>query len=540
MLGARMPTLAETIDAFLAYTFRESPTAATFAGYPGHDSELPDLSAAAHAARDAADDEFAASFAAFDGLGPDEAIDRDLVLSELAGRRIVRDRASWRRLPDAYLGAGLMGCFSLFLRRPAPEAELAEAAAERLRGVSTLVDQMTENLDAELAAANLLRRGAGQARAGAAYARDLLPAEVGDGPARATVAEAGAGAAGAYERAAAWLDDLATRATGSFAVGEERYSRLLRDRELLGFDATGLRALGEAQVTELAEEMTAVAEKSFATTDFRAVLDRLAEDRPDDPDAMRAGYELATAEARAFLVERELVTFPEGERCDVLPSPVFQRPVLAVASYFSPPAFGDDLTGIFNVPYPPEGTTEEQLAQRLADNNFATMPTVSVHEVYPGHHWHFTRLQIDAAPLRRVLTTSYFVEGWALYVERMMLEEGFFTNPGHVLAHLDARLFRAARIVVDTGLHCFGMPFGEAVDYMRSVAGLTEAVATDEVTRYTAWPTQAASYLTGSLEIERIRRRWFDEDRGSLRAFHDRIAGTGGLPIALAERATLG
>jgi uncharacterized protein (DUF885 family) len=119
----------------------------------------------------------------------------------------------------------------------------------------------------------------------------------------------------------------------------------------------------------------------------------------------------------------------------------------------------------------------------------------------------------------------------------MMRERGFFTDPAHELAHLDARLFRAVRIVVDTGLHCGDMGFDEAVTMMRDDAGLTEPVARAEVTRYCAWPTQASAYLTGSVEIERLRERWIGEQRGDLRGFHDAICGSGALPIALAERA---
>jgi uncharacterized protein (DUF885 family) len=84
------------------------------------------------------------------------------------------------------------------------------------------------------------------------------------------------------------------------------------------------------------------------------------------------------------------------------------------------------------------------------------------------------------------------------------------------------------------------MTVDEAVAFMSTKATLTEPTARAEVGRYCAWPTQASSYLTGSLEIERIRERFFAERRGDLRAFHDAIAGSGGLPIALAERAVLG
>jgi uncharacterized protein (DUF885 family) len=83
------------------------------------------------------------------------------------------------------------------------------------------------------------------------------------------------------------------------------------------------------------------------------------------------------------------------------------------------------------------------------------------------------------------------------------------------------------------------MGFDDAVTYMSTKTGLTPATARVEVTRYCAWPTQAASYLTGSLEIEDIRREWFAAELGSLREFHDRIAGSGAMPLGLARRATL-
>jgi uncharacterized protein (DUF885 family) len=223
----------------------------------------------------------------------------------------------------------------------------------------------------------------------------------------------------------------------------------------------------------------------------------------------------------------------------VLPSPPFQRPVLAVASYFQPPAFKPSRVGVFNVPYPPEGTSEEDLAKRLADNGFHTVPTITAHEAYPGHHWHLTTM-LTAPPLRQLHRSAYFTEGWGLYAERLMREQGYFADARDELLHLSARIFRAARIVVDTALHSGDMTVDEAIVHMQERAGLTEPVARAEVHRYCAWPTQAASYLTGCLEIERLRARWQDEGRGDLRAFHDTIAATGGLPIALAERATFG
>jgi uncharacterized protein (DUF885 family) len=224
----------------------------------------------------------------------------------------------------------------------------------------------------------------------------------------------------------------------------------------------------------------------------------------------------------------------------VEPSPPFQRPVLAVASYMTPPAFRGGRTGHFFVPYPPDGTPPDEVQKRLATNSFSSIPTIAVHEAYPGHHWHLTWALRQPRPLRKVIGSTYFVEGWGLYSEELMTEQGFYDDPRHELCQVDARLFRAARIVVDTSLHLGEMTFEEAVTFMSTKASLSEPTARAEVARYCAWPTQAASYLTGALEISRIRDRWFAEGRGTLREFHDGIAASGRLPLNLAERAVLG
>ena len=133
-----------------------------------------------------------------------------------------------------------------------------------------------------------------------------------------------------------------------------------------------------------------------------------------------------------------------------------------------------------------------------------------------------------------------YIEGWGLYAEHVMREQGFFTDPRQEMSQVEATIFRAARIIVDTSLHIGDMSFDEAVDFMRTKANLPEPTARAEVARYCAWPTQASAYLTGSVEIERLRRRWFEDDRGDLREFHDAIARVGCMPVALHERALFG
>jgi uncharacterized protein (DUF885 family) len=540
-----MPSFGEMSAEFLDAEFAESPVRASSLGLTEYDDRLDDLSEAAFDRRRAADASWLERFRAADaaGLNFDEAIDRDLVVSTLRGRQVVEDFEAWRRQPDTYLNPGMSGIFALFLHRLRPMERLVESAVARMRLIPGNLEDGKRNLRPEMVPPIFLDRAANQARAGARYVREILPAQVEDAALAAKLAEAGATAASAYDDYVAFLEEMRPSASGEWRLGEERYSALLREKELLGFGARELRARGQAAYDELVADLARCARELRGTEDWKAVLDELNEDHPRTPEEMRVGYEEWTERARRYLKEHRLVSFPAGEECAVVPSPPFQRPVLAVASYMSPPPFSDKMLGHFFVPFPPDGASEEEIQKRLASNSYPGIPTTAVHEAYPGHHWHLVMSKANPSRLRQAFRTPYFSEGWALYAERMMREQGFFTDLRHEMFQYEATIFRAARIVVDTSLHMGEMSWDEAVEFMTSRTALTEPTARAEVTRYCAWPTQAASYLTGSLEIARIREAFFTKrgssDTDALRAFHDGITSSGGLPMALAERAVM-
>lgn len=540
-----MPSFAELSDEFLDAEFADSPVRASGLGLTEYDARLDDLSEAAFDRRRISDIDWLGRFRAVPDaeLGFDELIDRDLVISILRGRQILDDFEVWRRQPDTYLNPGMGGIFSLFLHRLRPMDELVDAAIARMQLIPGNLADGQRNLRLDMVPEIFLDRAANQARAGARYVREILPAQIEDGGLRARLAEAGEAAGSAYDAYVAFLEEMRPNATGEWMLGEERYSALLREKELLGFGARELRERGQAAYDELAIELTRCARELRGTDDWKQVLDELNEDHPRTPEEMRIGYEDWTERARVYLREHSLVSFPAGEECAVVPSPPFQRPVLAVASYMQPPPFSDRMLGHFFVPFPPDGASEDEVQKRLASNSYPGIPTTAVHEAYPGHHWHLVMMKSNPSRLRQAYRTPYFSEGWALYAERMMREQGFFTDLRHEMNQYEATIFRAARIVVDTSLHMGEMTWDEAVTFMTTKTGLTEPTAKAEVTRYCAWPTQASSYLTGSLEIARIREAFFarrgSSDTDALRAFHDGITSSGGLPIALAERAVL-
>lgn len=547
-----MNDFAMLVDGFLANEFETSPVTASALGLTEYDERLDDLSAEAFARRDADAVEWLRRFTAIDAetLTFDEQIDRELAMAALRGRVINADWRVWKRDPVTYSGPILNGLFYLFLNRLRPTADLVDAAVARLQQVPQALEQARANLDAALAHPLIVERGIGSAKAGGHYVRDMLAEEAETDSQRERLQAAGRVAGEAFDRFVADLEALAQRADGEWRYGEERYSRQLREREHLDFDARSLREMGRAEYARLDAEMRGLARDARGTDDWRAVLHEANEDHPPTEERMRQSYAEATARARAFLFETGLVSMPAGETCTVEPAPVFSRPLIAVASYSGPPAFSDRLAGHFFVPIAPDGTPPDEIEKRLAANSYGAIPTTSVHEAYPGHHWHITWSKIHAPRLRQLLGTPYFSEGWALYAERVMRERGFFSDPIEELYHLEATIFRAARIVVDTSLHIGDMTHEQAIEHMTTALPMPEPTARAEVGRYCSWPTQASAYLTGCLEILRIRRDYLDASGFAggapaevpvdvIRKFHDGLCASGKLPLGLAERAVM-
>jgi uncharacterized protein (DUF885 family) len=522
-----------SVEELIERELEESPRWASLLGRDGFDHRLDDLSAAAFDRRAAADIEWLVRFGAFDPeeLTPDEAVDRTLVTARLGERVALADWEGWRRSPEKYLETGIT---ELFLLRLHPEDDLTDAAVDRLGAIEGVLDQAVTNLDPALASTPIVERGIAQCDACVTFARSEVPSLAADPAHRARLEKAGAGAALAYERFAGFLRGLAPRCTGTFVFGEERYDAVLQTGELFDLDARTLRETGRAQVEVLTAELERVALTLDPSRPWQETLRRLQEDHASSIEEMRADYEACCLEARRFLFERGLVSLPQEEHCHVVPAPAALRAILAVASYLSPPMFKPSRDGFFFVPYPVDEHDREEVDGLLESNAPYSVPTTSVHETYPGHHWHLMTMK-EARPIRRLFTSTFFVEGWALYAEAMMREAGFFTR-AQELGHLEARLLRAARIVVDTSLHLGEMETEEAVSFMHERALLPLPTARSEVARYCAWPTQASAYLTGALAIEQARDRWLAAG-GALRAFHDSLARSGALPVPLAVEA---
>lgn len=167
------------------------------------------------------------------------------------------------------------------------------------------------------------------------------------------------------------------------------------------------------------------------------------------------------------------------------------------------------------------------------------MTSLYLHEGRPGHHFQIA-LQVEKSlpDFRRFGGNNAFIEGWALYSETLGSEMGLYGEPDQYFGHLNSELLRAARLVVDTGVHAKGWSREKAIDYLKDVNGYTDQVATSAIERYMAWPGQALGYKVGSLKIQELRKRAEDAlgARFSLPAFHAVVIGEGALPLAVLER----
>jgi uncharacterized protein (DUF885 family) len=534
------PAVPDPFDAavasFLREHFEEHPTGASFDGLTEWDHQLGDATAAGFERRDASARRWLQQFGEVDaaGLTPGQRVDLALLRAHLGERVATSGYAAWRHNARTYLDNGV---FELFVHATRPEPEATAAAVERLRQVPAVLAAGRENLDPALVDAELVRQWAiPNVAAQASFMRQGLGAFVERADLREQLERAGAAAAEAYDDFGEHLTGLAERATGAFAFGEANYDAVLRIGEGFDFGARALREMGREQVELIDARMTELARDISGTDDWRAVVDGLRDAHPATMDEMLRCYRAETVRARDFVRAKGLMTVPDGEECAVEPAPLFIRAAAPVASYFPPAAFGPPSQGTFNVPFTPDGAGAEEQEARLRSNSFFELPGVTAHEAYPGHHLHFVTAQGTTA-LRHVLSSTYMVEGWGLYVEQMMGEQGFYESPEVRLGQLSMRLFRAGRIVVDTSLHLGEMSMGEAIDFMSQRCGFPRPTSRGEVLRYCADPTQASAYLTGALEIERMAGVWVSSGKGTLAEFHDALAASGKLPLGVAAQA---
>jgi uncharacterized protein (DUF885 family) len=309
--------------------------------------------------------------------------------------------------------------------------------------------------------------------------------------------------------------------------GDQLYRTAIRSWTTLELDPREVHDIGLEELREIEAERRTIASRAGFGNDTKAYRASLAEDPANVPTTRQELVDRATED-----IERGLALAPTyfgrlpRAGCEVRPVEEFKERDAPFAYYF-PPTVDGSRPGTYYVN-----------CYDLPSRTFTKLATTTYHEAVPGHHFQIA-LEMENPNLntfRRLgsrMVGGAYVEGWGLYAERLADEMGLYRSDGERFGMLDAMAWRAARLVVDTGLHALRWSRQRSIDTLLD-AGLHLTDATIETDRYICWPGQALTYKIGQRVIERLRRDMEARDGSAfdLRAFHDAILGHGSLPLA--------
>jgi len=314
-----------------------------------------------------------------------------------------------------------------------------------------------------------------------------------------------------------------------FPKGDEYYQYLIKGYTTTDLTAQEIHEIGVNEVARIRSEMRTVIEGSDFEGSFDEFLTFLRTspefyfDTEDELlDAYRAICKRADAQLPKFF--GRLPRLPYGVKA----IPDYQAPASPTAYYYS----GSQRAGRSG--YFMANT------YKLESRPKYEMEALSVHEAVPGHHLQISLAQeLEDIPMfRRYGGYTAFIEGWGLYSEKLAEEMGFYDDPYSKFGQLTYEMWRACRLVVDTGMHALGWTRDEAIDYMSDNTAKTGNDIKVEIDRYIAWPGQALAYKIGELRIRELRKR-AEEEMGAnfnIRDFHDVVLGDGAVPLDILER----
>jgi uncharacterized protein (DUF885 family) len=314
----------------------------------------------------------------------------------------------------------------------------------------------------------------------------------------------------------------------SIPNGDAYYAFAVRRSTTLDKTPAEIHQIGLDEVKRDEAEMLAIVHKlGFSDLKaFSAALKANPKEHPASADALLAAYKSYIAQMQPRLPQL-FGTLPRA-KLEVVAMPAYMAPN-------QPQAFYDQGT--------PDGKRPGRVDINLynwQDRSLAGVETVAYHEGVPGHHLQISIQQElkDLPPFRQQAYYTAYTEGWGLYSERLGKEIGFYQDPYSDYGRLEADMWRAIRLVVDTGIHSQHWTRQQMVDYFHDHSSIDETDVQAEVDRYIAWPSQALAYKIGQLKILKLRDQAKKElgDKFDIRAFHDQVIDSGALPLEVLDQ----
>ena len=528
------------VEEYFQFEHKTRPLEATFRGVHTYDHMIGEFDALNLAEEFQRIKEFEARFEKIPRRELDTNSQNDCLLWEakFAGEHLSFEHLRWfENNPAIYIELCLYGLFVLIIRQFAPLEQRMESLLGRLCEIPRVLNQARQNLKNPL---QIFTQVAMQmVEGGEQFFGVLIPQMAQKVPQlKDDILQANAQAREAFGQMLMFLNgDLLPRSTGQFAIGEELFNFKLSREHLLPYTADDLVSIGQEHLRRTQVQLAELAKEIDPHKEWSQVIEELKGDHPTKGGLLDF-YREMMEKAKAFVRERGIVDMPGEEVLEIIETPEFQQGSIPYAAYLPPAPYDEDQRGFFYVTPVNEKFDAQKQEEQLRGHCRYKIPITALREGYPGHHLQLVWGNRVESQIRKEFgLSSLFAEGWALYCEEMMREEGFYDDKRTLLFQLKDHLWRCARVVIDVSLHAKSMSFDEAVDLLVREAKLERTNAMAEVRRYTMHPTQPMSYLMGQLEILRIRERYQALQGGiyDLREFHNKLLSVGTVPPKIAE-----
>jgi len=535
-------TFATFVDDYFAASFAAQPTLGTEAGLHQYDDKLEDLSRARVEARIAELKKLQARLAAFDRakLGFDDAIDAEVLDGEIRSQLQSLDTLrNWEHNPMLYVRVPGGGVDVLIKRSFVPPHDRLVSVVARLKQAPPVYAALRANVknppkEFTDLAIRMCKGAAGYFEGSVAqWAKEAAGSDA------ALLAEftAANGVVVKETRALAeWLQkDLLPRSKGNYAIGEAQFLAKLKYDDMVDMPLAELLAKGQAQLDKDYAAFLETAKQIDPAKTPAEVMTSLSDEHPTAEDLIPSAKR-TVEEARAFLVQKDLVTIPSEVRPIITETPPFARGG-SFASMDTPGPYETRASEAFYYITPVEKEWDaKHQEEHLRLYNPYVMAMINVHEVWPGHYLQFLYAPRFPTKTRKLTFSGTNAEGWAHYTEQMMVDQGFGGgNPKIRLAQLQEALLRDCRYVNGIMLHTRGWTVEQGAKLFVE-KGFQEPANAFEESRRGAYNPTYLYYTLGKLEIQQLAQDYMKAKGATLKQFHDAFVAEGGLPIPLVRK----